>query len=57
MTSLEVNRSFVAAMRENKDDAMIVRSTIALGRSLGLRVVAERGGDGRGVRRVAAARL
>jgi diguanylate cyclase len=36
-----VDRSFVMTMESDEDDAVIVRSTIALGRNLGLRVVAE----------------
>jgi diguanylate cyclase (GGDEF)-like protein len=41
VTTLKVDRSFVTTMEECKEDAAIVRSTIALGRNLGLRVVAE----------------
>jgi len=41
VTTLKVDRSFVSTMDRNEDDAVIVRSTIALGRNLGLRVVAE----------------
>jgi len=41
VTTLKVDRSFVGAMDQNEDDAVIVRSTITLGRNLGLRVVAE----------------
>jgi diguanylate cyclase (GGDEF)-like protein len=41
VTTLKVDRSFVGTMDRNEDDAVIVRSTIALGRNLGLRVVAE----------------
>jgi diguanylate cyclase (GGDEF)-like protein len=41
VTTLKVDRSFVTTMNERDDDAVIVRSTIALGRNLGLRVVAE----------------
>jgi diguanylate cyclase (GGDEF)-like protein len=41
VSTLKVDRSFVSTMGENEDDAVIVRSTIALGRNLGLRVVAE----------------
>jgi diguanylate cyclase len=41
VTTLKVDRSFVMTMKENSDDAVIVRSTITLGRNLGLRVVAE----------------
>jgi diguanylate cyclase len=38
---LKVDRSFVAQMTNNASDAVIVRSTVDLGRNLGLRVVAE----------------
>jgi FOG: EAL domain len=38
---IKVDRSFVMNMAEDHDDAMIVRSTIELGRNLGLDVVAE----------------
>ncbi|MBD0291554.1 MAG: EAL domain-containing protein, partial [Thermoleophilia bacterium] len=38
---IKIDRSFVAAMGENASDAAIVRSTIDLGRNLGLGVVAE----------------
>jgi diguanylate cyclase (GGDEF)-like protein len=38
---LKVDRSFVAQMTSNTRDAVIVRSTVDLGRNLGLRVVAE----------------
>jgi diguanylate cyclase (GGDEF)-like protein len=38
---LKVDRSFVATMTTNHRDAVIVRSTVELGRNLGLRVVAE----------------
>jgi hypothetical protein len=38
---IKIDRSFVAHMRTSENDAVIVRSTIDLGRSLGLRVVAE----------------
>jgi diguanylate cyclase len=41
VTSLKVDRSFVMSMESDEDCAVIVRSTIALGRNLGLRVVAE----------------
>jgi diguanylate cyclase (GGDEF)-like protein len=39
--TLKVDRSFVMHMHEQEDDAMIVRSTIGLAHSLGLRTVAE----------------
>jgi diguanylate cyclase (GGDEF)-like protein len=38
---LKIDRSFVMAMAVDENDAMIVRSTIELGRNLGLRTVAE----------------
>jgi diguanylate cyclase (GGDEF)-like protein len=38
---LKIDKSFVTGMAENENDALIVRSTIELGRNLGLRVVAE----------------
>jgi EAL domain-containing protein (putative c-di-GMP-specific phosphodiesterase class I) len=38
---LKVDRSFVAQMTSSSRDAVIVRSTVDLGRNLGLRVVAE----------------
>ena len=38
---LKVDRSFVSQMTNNSRDAVIVRSTVDLGRNLGLRVVAE----------------
>jgi diguanylate cyclase len=38
---LKVDRSFVSKMTSNTSDAVIVRSTVDLGRNLGLRVVAE----------------
>ncbi len=38
---LKIDRSFVTAMCSHDADAMIVRSTVDLGHSLGLRVVAE----------------
>jgi diguanylate cyclase len=41
VTTLKVDRSFVTTMSEQEENAEIVRSTIALGRNLGLRVVAE----------------
>jgi EAL domain-containing protein (putative c-di-GMP-specific phosphodiesterase class I) len=39
--ALKVDRSFVSQMTSNVSDAVIVRSTVDLGRNLGLRVVAE----------------
>jgi diguanylate cyclase (GGDEF)-like protein len=38
---LKVDQSFVSQMTSNPSDAVIVRSTVDLGRNLGLRVVAE----------------
>jgi diguanylate cyclase (GGDEF)-like protein len=38
---LKIDKSFVQGMEEDENDAVIVRSTIDLGRNLGLRVVAE----------------
>jgi len=38
---LKIDRSFVTGMTSDENDAVIVRSTIELGRHLGLRVVAE----------------
>ncbi len=38
---LKIDRSFVMGMRTNRDDALIVRSTIELGHNLGLRLIAE----------------
>jgi diguanylate cyclase (GGDEF)-like protein len=38
---LKIDRSFVANMNTDENDAVIVRSTVDLGRNLGLRVVAE----------------
>ncbi len=41
VTSLKVDRPFVASMCDDEQHAQVIRSTIALGRNLGLRVVAE----------------
>jgi diguanylate cyclase (GGDEF)-like protein/PAS domain S-box-containing protein len=41
ITQIKIDRSFVMGMATNEDDATIVRSTIDLGRNLGLDVVAE----------------
>ena len=41
VSELKIDRSFVMGMRTNRDDALIVRSTIDLGHNLGLRLVAE----------------
>ena len=40
-SELKIDKSFVMDMNTNKDDAVIVRSTIDLGHNLGLKVVAE----------------
>ncbi len=41
VNELKIDRSFVMNMSRDEDDAVIVRSTIDLGRNLGLEVVAE----------------
>jgi EAL domain-containing protein (putative c-di-GMP-specific phosphodiesterase class I) len=41
VAELKIERSFVIGMAEDKDDRVIVRSTIELAHNLGLRVVAE----------------
>jgi len=41
LRELKIDRSFVAQMTTSTRDAVIVRSTVDLGRNLGLRVVAE----------------
>ena len=41
LDEVKIDRSFVAAMADDENDAVIVRSTIDLARNLGLRVVAE----------------
>ncbi len=41
ISEIKIDRSFVAGMADNHDDATIVRSTIGLARSLGIRTVAE----------------
>jgi EAL domain-containing protein (putative c-di-GMP-specific phosphodiesterase class I) len=41
VSELKIDRKFVNNMTEDGDDAFIVRSTIDLGRNLGLQVVAE----------------
>lgn len=41
LSRLKIDKSFVQAMRDNGDDAIIVRTIIELGRNLGLQVVAE----------------
>ena len=41
MHTIKIDRSFVMGMSDDVNDATIVRSTIDLGRNLGLEVVAE----------------
>jgi EAL domain-containing protein (putative c-di-GMP-specific phosphodiesterase class I) len=41
VSTIKIDKSFVMNMEADPDDAAIVRSTIALGRNLGLEVVAE----------------
>ena len=41
LTALKIDRSFVFGMRDNSQDAIIVRSTVALAHNLGLGVTAE----------------
>ena len=41
VANLKIDKSFVMNMATNENDAVIVRSTIDLGRNLGLRVIAE----------------
>jgi EAL domain-containing protein (putative c-di-GMP-specific phosphodiesterase class I) len=41
ISRVKIDRSFVMGMETDEDDATIVRSTIDLGRNLGLEVVAE----------------
>src|SRR5581483_6296370 len=41
VSEIKIDRSFVMNMDNDEDDAIIVRSTIDLGRNLGLDVVAE----------------
>jgi diguanylate cyclase (GGDEF)-like protein len=41
LDEVKIDRSFVAGMADDENDAVIVRSTIDLARNLGLRVVAE----------------
>jgi diguanylate cyclase (GGDEF)-like protein/PAS domain S-box-containing protein len=41
VSEIKIDRSFVMSMEQDEDDAVIVRSTIDLGRNLGLDVVAE----------------
>ena len=48
VSELKIDRSFVSHMIDDRDLTTIVRSTIELGHSLGLKVVAEGVEDGRG---------
>ncbi len=48
VSELKIDRSFVSHMIEDRDLTTIVRSTIELGHSLGLKVVAEGVEDGKG---------
>src|SRR5262245_62609857 len=41
ISEIKIDRSFVAGMANNHDDAAIVRSTVEMARSLGIRTVAE----------------
>ena len=41
MSELKIDRSFVQFAHQNRDDAVLVRSTIELAHQLGLKVVAE----------------
>ena len=41
LSAIKIDRSFVRSMTSDRDDAVIVRSTIDLARNLGLRVIAE----------------
>jgi diguanylate cyclase (GGDEF)-like protein len=41
ITEIKIDRSFVAGMADNRDDAAIVRTTVDLATSLGIRTVAE----------------
>jgi diguanylate cyclase (GGDEF)-like protein len=41
IAELKIDRSFIAAMETSENDAVIVRSTIEMGKNLGLEVVAE----------------
>jgi diguanylate cyclase (GGDEF)-like protein len=41
VSEIKIDRSFVMNMEQDENDAVIVRSTVELGRNLGLRVVAE----------------
>jgi EAL domain-containing protein (putative c-di-GMP-specific phosphodiesterase class I) len=41
ISEIKIDRSFVAGMADNRDDAAIVRTTVDLATSLGIRTVAE----------------
>ena len=41
VSEIKIDRSFVMDMQNNANDAVIVRSTVDLGRNLGMRIVAE----------------
>jgi len=41
ISEIKIDKSFVAGMANNHDDAAIVRSTVEMARSLGIRTVAE----------------
>ena len=41
LSEIKIDQGFVGAMRNNRDDAAIVASTISMAHALGLRVVAE----------------
>jgi diguanylate cyclase (GGDEF)-like protein len=41
ITELKIDKSFITHLRASDEDAIIVRSTVELGRDLGLRIVAE----------------
>jgi diguanylate cyclase (GGDEF)-like protein len=41
VSTIKIDKSFVMGMEDDPDDAAIVKSTVALGRNLGLQVVAE----------------
>jgi EAL domain-containing protein (putative c-di-GMP-specific phosphodiesterase class I) len=53
INELKIDRSFVTPMLQDKDDLIIVRSTIHLGHDLGLRIVAEGVEDERTLMRLA----
>jgi EAL domain-containing protein (putative c-di-GMP-specific phosphodiesterase class I) len=41
VNAIKIDKSFVTGMTKNENDAVIVRSTVDLGRNLGLEVIAE----------------